>query len=114
MTRLFTSPTGNIYVGDVAKCEQPKFPIKQFLQKVDLSRFCSHWFNYILNYQDHLSKYCYLRPLKTKSAAKIADHLDAIFTDISCPKILHADNGKEFVNKAVDDVLALWQESKVI
>ena len=45
-------------------------------------------FSYILNYQDHLSKFIILRPLKTKSAEEVAYHLVDIFCLVGAPNVI--------------------------
>lgn len=39
-------------------------------------------YKFILNYQDHLTKFVVLRPLKTKTAEEVADILLDIFLSI--------------------------------
>jgi len=54
-------------------------------------------FKWILHYQDHLTKFCYLRALKTKQALGVARALVDIFCIQGAPQLLQSDNGKEFV-----------------
>lgn len=56
-------------------------------------------YKFILNYQDHLTKFIQLRALKTKSAAEVASALVEIFCIFGAPHILQSDNGREFDNK---------------
>ena len=58
-------------------------------------------YKFILNYQDCLSKYVILRPLKAKTVAEVADCLLSIFFEHGPPSILHTDNGIEFSNKTL-------------
>ena len=51
-------------------------------------------YKYVLVYQDHLTKYCRLRPLKTKQATEIAHNLMDFFCDLGAPLLLHSDNGR--------------------
>lgn len=53
-------------------------------------------FKYTFHYQDHLSKYHFLRPLRSKTAVEVANHLFQIFIDFGAPQILQSDNGREF------------------
>ena len=69
---------------------------------------------YIMVYQDHLSKWTVLRPLKTKSAQEIASNLVNIFCHFSAPLLLHSDNGREFVNQVIHELLKLWPECRMI
>jgi len=56
-------------------------------------------YRFIFNYQDHLTKYTILRPLKTKTAEEVAYNLVDVFTTFGAPTLLHSDNGREFCNK---------------
>ena len=49
-------------------------------------------------YQDHLTKFVILRPLRRKTAAEVASTLLDIFCLLGPPHILQSDNGKEFKN----------------
>lgn len=62
-------------------------------------------YRFILNYQDHLTKFVCLRPLKTKTAEEVAYHLVDIFCDKGAPHILQSDNGREFCNKVCSAVM---------
>jgi len=46
-----------------------------------------------MNYQDHATKYLYLRPLTSKRATEIAHKLLKIFLEQGAPQILQSDNG---------------------
>ena len=48
----------------------------------------SSGFRYILNYQDHLTKFVVLRPLKRKRAEEVAHHLLDIFCLFGAPNII--------------------------
>ena len=70
---------------------------------------------FILNYQDHFSKFCVLRPLKSKHASAVAEVLLEIFTLMGPPAILQSDNGREFKNKEiVDEVIKKWPGLKMV
>ena len=71
-------------------------------------------FKYIMVYQCHLTKFCTLEPLKDKSAPTIASKLIQIFKDKGAPLILHSDNGREFVNHVVSELLGLWPQCKMV
>ncbi|CAF1344837.1 unnamed protein product [Adineta steineri] len=47
-------------------------------------------FKFILNYQDHFTKFSILRPLKSKTAAEVAFNLSDIFTTFGAPAILQS------------------------
>ncbi|XP_064106794.1 KRAB-A domain-containing protein 2-like [Macrobrachium nipponense] len=68
-------------------------------------------YRFIFNYQDHLTKMICLRALQTKTAEEVAFHLVDIFRGTP---ILQSDNGREFSNKVIKEVLAMWPECKLV
>ncbi|KAJ8878440.1 hypothetical protein PR048_019018 [Dryococelus australis] len=56
-------------------------------------------YTFILNYQDHFTKFVVLWPLKTKTADAVADVILDVFCSLEDPNILHSDNKREFCNK---------------
>ncbi|KAL4112346.1 hypothetical protein QTP88_016155 [Uroleucon formosanum] len=71
-------------------------------------------FKFISNYQDHLTKFIQLRPLKSKTAEEVAHHLLNIFLIFGAPNILHPDNGREFVNKVISELCSMWDGVKIV
>ncbi|XP_074040062.1 uncharacterized protein [Leptinotarsa decemlineata] len=71
-------------------------------------------FKFIMVYQDHLTKFVILKPLKTKTAEEVAYHLVDIFTLIGAPSILQSDNGREFANKIVYNLKDYWPTLKIV
>lgn len=58
---------------------------------------------------DHWSKYHVVFPLMRKSCAEVAVALHTlVFSYLGTPKILHSDNGREFVNQVINSLLADW------
>ncbi|CAG4946502.1 unnamed protein product [Parnassius apollo] len=80
--------------------------------QVDLIDMQSH--KVIMVYQDHLTKFVQLRSLKSKQAEEVAYHLLDIFTTFGAPSILQSDNVREFANKVVKEVCAMWPELKIV
>ena len=54
---------------------------------------------------DLFTGFTWLRPLKNKKAKTVANTLLEIFLDFGLPKILQSDNGTEFVNSIVKELL---------
>ena len=72
-------------------------------------------FRYIMNYQDHFSKFVQLRPLKSKSAKEVAGALVNIFlTSNGAPRILQSDRGGEFVNQYIKEIADQWPGMKLV
>jgi IS30 family transposase len=72
---------------------------------IDLQSRPDREYKFVMVYQDHLTKYCVLNALKTKTAQEVAEHLVKIFADFGSPRILHSDNGKEFSNSVVRELV---------
>ncbi|CAF4733883.1 unnamed protein product, partial [Rotaria sp. Silwood2] len=79
---------------------------------IDMQSCPDSHFKFILNYQDHFTKFCILRPLKTRTAAEVAFHLLDIFTTFGAPIILQSDNGREFVAKIIEELSNMWKGFK--
>ena len=67
-----------------------------------------HDFKYILTVKDCFTKYCWLNSLESKEALPISRILSKIYHDHGPPKLLHTDNGSEFVNMTVKDVCSRY------
>jgi hypothetical protein len=59
-------------------------------------------YRYIFSLKDHFTRYCWLRPLKTKSMEEVVSTLNEIFLIFHYPRILQTDNGKEFRNELME------------
>lgn len=59
-------------------------------------------FKFVFVYQDHLTKFVVLRPLKCKEAETVVSEIISVFLLFGAPCILQSDNGREFRNKIVD------------
>ena len=65
-----------------------------------------HWIGHVL---DCFSKYHILFPMKRKEAAEVADNLATrVFCYFGMPYLLQSDNGREFVNAVIKDLLQNW------
>lgn len=52
--------------------------------------------------------------MKNKSARAVAKKLVKIFGIFGAPRILHSDNGREFENAVVKEVLKIWSNCKLV
>ncbi|CAF2230927.1 unnamed protein product [Rotaria magnacalcarata] len=71
-------------------------------------------YKFIVTYQDHLTKFCILRPLKTKTACEVVYQLLEIFTIFGAPVILQSDNDREFVAKIIQELVVMWSSVKIV
>ncbi|CAI6353306.1 unnamed protein product [Macrosiphum euphorbiae] len=66
------------------------------------------------SYQDHPTKYLYLRPLTSKQATEVAHELLKFFLEQGARQILWSDNGLEFTAKIIEELAELWPECKKV
>ena len=57
---------------------------------------------------DHWSKCHTIFPLMYKAAAEVVLGLHNVFSYPGMPKILHFDNGREFVNEIIPNLISNW------
>ncbi|KAJ8946081.1 hypothetical protein NQ314_008981 [Rhamnusium bicolor] len=81
---------------------------------IDMQSQQDHGFKYIMVYQDHLTKFVLLGSLQSKRAEEVAYQLTDIFLTFGAPCILHSDNGREFVNAVINEVVSYWPEVKLV
>lgn len=81
---------------------------------IDMQSQSINNYRFIMNYQDHLTKFVLLKPLKTKRAEEIAYNLMEIYTTFGAPAILHSDNGREFVNSVINELHTMWGDVKIV
>ena len=60
------------------------------------------------NYQDHLTKFCVLRPVKSKRSTEIAAQPHGQLSLLSAPAILQSDNGIEFTAHVISEIKDFW------
>lgn len=77
---------------------------------IDMQSMSSGQHKWIMVYQDHLTKFCVLRPLTSKRAAEVAFHLLDIFLLLGAPHILQSDNGSEFTASVIVELKLMWPE----
>ncbi|CAF1045947.1 unnamed protein product [Didymodactylos carnosus] len=87
------------------KRSKPKYSSKLVVQSVISNDF---------NARDHFTKFCVLRPMKTKTAAEVAYHLLDIFIMFGAPATLQSDNGREFVAKVIEELAEMWKGLKIV
>ncbi|CAF0803685.1 unnamed protein product [Rotaria sordida] len=86
------------------------FNARDQIYLIDMQSCPDGHFKFILNYQDHVTKFCIVRSLKTKTAAEVALHLLDLFTIFGAPIILQSDNGREFVAKIIEELFNMILE----
>ena len=79
------------------------------------SRAMNEPYNFLLMYQDHLTKFIVLRPLKRKTATEVTSILLDILCLIGLSHILQSDNGREFKNINLTKMIReLWPGCKTV
>ena len=105
------TPQKNVPINPILSC---KFAERGQVDLIDLSCFPHRdSYNYILNYQDHLTKFIMLKPLRSKTARETSNALIEIFAVIGAPKILQSDNGLEFAKNSMI-LKKIWRDIKIV
>ena len=77
---------------------------------IDMQSMKQGEFRWIMVYQDHLTKFCVLRPLTSKRAAEVAYQLLDIFLLLGAPCVLQSDNGSEFTAQIIVELKESWPD----
>ena len=62
----------------------------------------------------HLTKFCVIRAITSKHAAKVALHLMDIFLLLGAPVVLQSVNVSEFTTNVVTELQGLWPDLKLV
>lgn len=81
---------------------------------VDLQSIPDGEFKWLMDYQDHATKFTCIRPLRTKQAAEVAVEQLKIFLEHGAPEILQSDNGREFTAEVITELMKLWPQCKMV
>ncbi|GIY14084.1 KRAB-A domain-containing protein 2 [Caerostris darwini] len=81
---------------------------------VDLPSTRDRNYKWLLNYQDHASKFNFLRPLTPKSFAEVAMELSQIFMEVGSLHILQRGNDPEFTAAVIQELTRLWPTYKIV
>lgn len=99
----------------IANDYQPYLSTDSQIDLIDMRHRPDNSFKWIGHYMDHWSKFHVLFPLARKCAAEVGLNLQTrVFALLGTPHILHSDNGREFVNEIVRDVVNNWPGNVVI
>jgi len=74
----------------------------------EMSKATINEYKYILTCEDHFSKYKWCFLLTNKLGTTIAQHLTIVFMTFGRPKIFQSDNGREFKNENVINLLETY------
>ncbi|XP_066969193.1 KRAB-A domain-containing protein 2-like [Macrobrachium rosenbergii] len=69
---------------------------------------------WVMMYQDHLTKFCALRPITSKREAEVVYHLMDLFLLLTAPVILQSDTGSEFTTHVVTELKDVWLSLKIV
>ncbi|XP_045426183.1 KRAB-A domain-containing protein 2 [Lemur catta] len=84
------------------------------IEILDMQSNADGEFKFILYYQDYLTKFIILRPLKTKQTHEVVSVLLDIFTILGTPSVLESDSGIKFTNQVVDELNEVWPDLKIV
>ena len=81
---------------------------------IDMKSEPDGYYPFIMDYQDHWTKFTIHRPLKSKTAEEVAYQLMDIYCMFGAPFILQRDNGREFANKIIQNLADMWPGMKLV
>ncbi|XP_041346801.1 KRAB-A domain-containing protein 2-like [Gigantopelta aegis] len=81
---------------------------------IDMQSMCHGQHKWIMVYQDHLTKFCILRPLTSKHASEVAYQLLDIYLLQGAPSILQSDNGSEFTAQVITELKQMWPDLFIV
>jgi len=81
---------------------------------IDMQSMSHNNYKWIMNYQDHLTKFVVLRTLTSKRASEVASELLDIFLMFGAPSVLQSDNGTEFTAQIINELKELWPELVIV
>ncbi|XP_063803341.1 KRAB-A domain-containing protein 2-like [Pseudophryne corroboree] len=81
---------------------------------IDMQSQSDNPFQFILVYQDYVTKFVQLRPLTSKEPSEVAKQLLDIFCIFGAPSIIQSESGREFANGLISELKALWPNLKVV
>jgi hypothetical protein len=69
----------------------------------------------IMNYQDHLTKFCVVESLTSKRAAEVAYKLlTSVFSVLGAPHILQINNDRKCTSSIITELKELWPELVIV
>ena len=71
-------------------------------------------YKYIAHAKDHFTRFSWATALKSKEAIYVANFLFQTFMQFGAPAILQSDNGKEFANQVIRDLIGMWPGTHII
>lgn len=81
---------------------------------VDFQTLPDEEYKWLLQYQDHFTKYYFLRPLKSNQAKEVANEILKIILEVGCPNILQSDSGPDFTDAVLTEITNLWPACKIV
>ena len=101
------------------QCQEKKKPSSEFSSRgqvdlIDMESMLCRNYKWIMVYQDHLTNFCVLRPLKSNHATEIAFQLADIFLLLGAPVILQSDNGSQFIAQIISELRSIWPELSIV
>ncbi|XP_052792275.1 KRAB-A domain-containing protein 2-like [Mya arenaria] len=91
-----------------------EFACRGQVDLIDMQAIAHSNYKWIMVYQDHLTKFCVIRPLTTKRASEVAFQLMDIFRLMGAPVILRSDNGSEFTSHVITELKEVWPTLKLV
>jgi len=98
----------------INKINEHTFDLFLKIDLIDMRARPDGEYRWIAHARDHFTRFSWTRPLKSKEAKYVASFLLELFMTSGAPKILHSDNGKEFVAQIIKDLIDLYPKTMII
>lgn len=87
-------------------------PVLIQIDLIDMRHLPDGEMRWILHCVDHWSKFNFAYAIESKHAVNVAEALNChLFPYFGVPRILHSDNGREFINQVIEDLLQRWHSN---
>ncbi|GBM06527.1 KRAB-A domain-containing protein 2 [Araneus ventricosus] len=90
------------------------FNLRSQVHLIDFQSTSGGDYKWLMKYQNHATKFCLLRPLKTKRIAEVALEWLKVFLDFDAPYILQSYNCREFTSNIINELSAVWPDCKIV
>ncbi|XP_049885717.1 KRAB-A domain-containing protein 2-like [Pectinophora gossypiella] len=81
---------------------------------IDMQLIPNGNYKWILHYQDHTTKFSFLRPLTSKRKEEVAFELLKLFLEFGFPASLQSEKDGEFLSAVTNELFEVWPNCKII
>jgi hypothetical protein len=110
-SKFKTTPKTGVVVESISS---ERFNQRIQIDIIDFQFMPDDGYRFILYAQDHFTKFCHLRPIKAKTVQDVVKELISIFASFGPPEVIQSQNGIEFSNTLIEDIVSLFPSIKIM